>query len=349
MTDRFEWNRRKFIKSAAVLSTAPFASGGSMAHQQSNASPRELSGVIPRKPFGRTGLYVSAMGLGGYHLGSAETDHAASDIVAKALDHGVNFFDNAWEYHDGLSEERLGKALKGKRDQAIVMTKVCTHGREKKIAMRMLEESLRRLQTDYLDVWQIHEVIYENDPDLIFAQNGAAEALSAAKQQGKVRFIGFTGHKDPEIHLKMLSYDFPFDTIQMPLNCCDATFRSFETQVLPEANRRGMAALGMKSLGGSGELVKFGVATAEQGLRYAMSLPVATTISGIDSMEVLDQNLRVAVNFQPLDTSEMQSLRDRCRLAAADGHLELFKMTTKYDGKVGREQHHFPTVQELPL
>lgn len=320
-----------------------------MAHQQSNASPRELSGVIPRKPFGRTGLYVSAMGLGGYHLGSAETDHAASDIVAKALDHGVNFFDNAWEYHDGLSEERLGKALKGKRDQAIVMTKVCTHGREKKIAMRMLEESLRRLQTDYLDVWQIHEVIYENDPDLIFAQNGAAEALSAAKQQGKVRFIGFTGHKDPEIHLKMLSYDFPFDTIQMPLNCCDATFRSFETQVLPEANRRGMAALGMKSLGGSGELVKFGVATAEQGLRYAMSLPVATTISGIDSMEVLDQNLRVAVNFQPLDTSEMQSLRDRCRLAAADGHLELFKMTTKYDGKVGREQHHFPTVQELPL
>jgi len=320
-----------------------------MAHQQSNASPRELSGVIPRKPFGRTGLHVSAMGLGGYHLGSAETDHAASDIVAKALDHGVNFFDNAWEYHDGLSEERLGKALKGKRDQAIVMTKVCTHGREKKIAMRMLEESLRRLQTDYLDVWQIHEVIYENDPDLIFAQNGAAEALSAAKQQGKVRFIGFTGHKDPEIHLKMLSYDFPFDTIQMPLNCCDATFRSFETQVLPEANRRGMAALGMKSLGGSGELVKFGVATAEQGLRYAMSLPVATTISGIDSMEVLDQNLRVAVNFQPLDTSEMQSLRDRCRLAAADGHLELFKMTTKYDGKVGREQHHFPTVQELPL
>ena len=229
------------------------------------------------------------------------------------------------------------------------MTKVCTHGREKKIAMRMLEESLRRLQTDHLDVWQIHEVVYENDPDLIFAQNGAAEALLAAKQQGKVRFIGFTGHKDPEIHLKMLYHDFPFDTIQMPLNCCDATFRSFETQVLPEANRRGMAALGMKSLGGSGELVKFGAITAEQGLRYAMSLPVATTISGIDSMQVLNQNLRVAVNFQSLEASEMQSLREQCRLAAADGHLELFKMTTKYDGKVGREQHHFPTAEQLPL
>jgi uncharacterized protein len=213
----------------------------------------------------------------------------------------------------------------------------------------MLEESLRRLQTDHLDVWQIHEVVYENDPELIFAQNGAAEALLAAKQQGKVRFIGFTGHKDPEIHLKMLSHDFPFDTIQMPLNCCDATFRSFETQVLPEANRRGMAALGMKSLGGSGELVKLGAVTAEQGLRYAMSLPVATTISGIDSMQVLDQNLRVAANFQPLVAAEMQRLRDQCRIAAADGHLELFKMTTKYDGKVGREQHHFPTVQQLPL
>jgi predicted aldo/keto reductase-like oxidoreductase len=320
-----------------------------MAQPQSSAPQPDLSGVVPRRMLGRTGLQVSAIGIGGYHLGSAETDQAANEIVAKAIDYGVNFFDNAWEYHDGLSEERLGKALKGKRDRAVVMTKVCSHGREKKIAMRMLEESLRRLQTDHLDVWQIHEVIYENDPDLIFAQNGAAEALLDAKQQGKVRFIGFTGHKDPEIHLKMLSHDFPFDTVQMPLNCCDATFRSFETQVLPEANRRNLGALGMKSLGGSGELVKFGAVTAEQGLRYAMSLPVATTISGIDSMQVLDQNLRVAVGFQPLDSPQMQSLRDQCRLAAGDGHLELFKMTTKYDGKVGREQHHFPAIEELPL
>jgi uncharacterized protein len=353
MSPKSEFNRRNFIKGAAVLGAAPIFSGakmvgGSMA-QQTEQSQEVPSGVVPKKPLGKTGVQVSAMGLGGYHLGSAETDQAATEIVAKALDHGVTFFDNAWEYHDGLSEERVGKALKGKRDQAFVMTKVCTHGRDKKIAMRMLEESLRRLQTDHLDLWQIHEVVYDNDPDLIFAPNGAAEALLAAKQQGKVRFIGFTGHKDPEIHLKMLSHDFPFDTVQMPLNCCDATFRSFETHVLPEATRRGIAALGMKSLGGSGELVRHGAVTPEQGLRYAMSLPVATTISGVDNMQVLDQNLKVAVNFEPLDAAAMKSLREQCRFLASDGRLELFKMTTKYDGKVGREQHHFPTTQELPI
>jgi aryl-alcohol dehydrogenase-like predicted oxidoreductase len=351
MGSKPEWSRRSFIKRAAVLGAVPLIPGGAMAQQDQGKSRSQQvpSGEVPKKQLGRTGVQVSAMGLGGYHLGSAETDQAAIEIVAKALDHGVNFFDNAWEYHDGLSEERMGRALKGKRDRAFVMTKVCTHGREKKLAMRMLEESLRRLQTDHLDLWQIHEVVYDNDPDLIFAQDGAAEALTAAKQQGKVCFIGFTGHKDPEIHLKMLSHDFPFDTIQMPLNCCDASFRSFETHVLPEANRRGIAALGMKSLGGSGELVRHGAITAEQGLRYAMSLPVATTISGIDSMEVLDQNLKVAVDFKPLGSLEMQALRDQCRAVAADGRFELFKMTTKYDGKVGREQHHFPTTQELPL
>jgi aryl-alcohol dehydrogenase-like predicted oxidoreductase len=349
VASNFEWNRRRFIKGAAVLGAAPLIAGGSMAQPQPAQSQPVPDGQVPKKPLGRTGVQVSAMGLGGYHLGSAETDQAANEIVAKAFDHGVTFFDNAWEYHDGLSEERLGKALRGKRDQAFVMTKVCTHGRDKKIAMRMLEESLRRLQTDHLDLWQIHEVVYDNDPDLIFAPNGAAEALLAAKQQGKVRFVGFTGHKDPEIHLKMLSHDFPFDSVQMPLNCCDATFRSFETHVLPEATGRGIAALGMKSLGGSGELVRHGAVTPEQGLRYAMSLPVATTISGVDSMQVLDQNLRVAVNFQPLASAEMQALRDQCRFLASDGRLELFKMTTMYDGKVGREQHHFPTTQELPI
>ena len=174
---------------------------------------------VPKRPLGHTGLEVSALGVGGYHLGSANSDAEATQIVNEALDAGVNFFDNAWEYHGGVSEERLGRALKGKRDQAVVMTKVCTHGRDKTVAMRQLEESLRRLQTDHLDIWQIHEVIYENDPDLIFAPNGAAEALLQAKQQGKVRFLGFTGHKDPSIHLKMLSHDFPFDTVQMPLNC----------------------------------------------------------------------------------------------------------------------------------
>ncbi len=222
------------------------------------------------------------------------------------MDAGINFFDNAWEHHDGRSEEVLGKALKGRRQDAIVMTKVCTHGRDRKVAMQQLEESLRRLQTDHLDIWQGPEVVYWNDPDLIFAPGGAAEALVEAKQQVKVRFIGFTGHKDPRIHLKMLRHDFPFDTVQMPLNCFDGSFRSFEQQVLPEANRRGIVALGMKSFGGSGESLRKGAVPPGEALSYAMSLPVAVTISGIDTPEVLAQNLEIARGFQPLDRGALR-------------------------------------------
>jgi len=307
------------------------------------------SGTIPRRKLGKTGVDVSILGLGGFHLGSTKDQAEANQIVHEALDAGVNFFDNCWEYHEGVSEERLGIALQGHRQEAVLMTKVCTHGRDKKVAMRMLEESLRRLRTDYLDVWQIHEVVYWNDPDLIFAADGAAEGLLQAKKEGKVRFIGFTGHKDPAIHLKMLTHDFPFDTIQMPLNCFDATFRSFETQVLPEAIRRGIAPLGMKSMGGSGEMVKQGGVTPEEALRYAMSLPVATTISGIDSLEVLRQNLAIVRQFTPLSSDQMTSLRERSRELAADGRLELFKTTTKYDGAEGRKQHQYPDAEELPV
>jgi uncharacterized protein len=306
------------------------------------------SGSIPKRPLGRTGLQVSILGVGGYHLGSAKDPSEAKTIVDTALDAGINFFDNAWDYHDGASEEWLGAALKGKRDRVVLMTKVCTHGRDKTVAMRMLEESLKRLQTDHLDVWQIHEVIYDNDPDLIFKPNGAAEALAQAKKDGKVRFVGFTGHKDPAIHLKMLSHDFPFDTVQMPLNCLDSTFRSFEKRVLPEVNRRGMAPLGMKSMGGSGELIQYGVATPEEALRYAMSLPVAVTISGMESPGVLRQNLEIVRSFQPMSPAEMQKLRDRSRAAASDGRFELFKTTKKYDGDIGRQQHGFPLATELP-
>ncbi len=305
--------------------------------------------AIPKRPLGKTGIQVSALGLGGFHLGSAESDQEANAIVAQALDAGINFFDNAWEYHDGKSEVRLGNALKGKRDQAIVMTKVCTHGRKKDVAMRMLEESLNRLQTDHIDVWQVHEVVYYNDPDLIFAKDGVIEALEMAKKQGKVRFVGFTGHKDPAIHPKMLSHGYAFDTVQMPLNCFDASYRSFETQVLPEVNRRGMAALGMKSMGGSGEAVKNGAVTAAEALRYAMSLPVAVTISGMESMGVLKQNLEVASGIQPASPSELSALRNRVKMYASDGRFELFKSTVKYDGALGREQHGFPTPAMLPV
>jgi aryl-alcohol dehydrogenase-like predicted oxidoreductase len=349
MTGDDSFTRRTFVKGAAVVTVSMLTNpvfGKSSDPQEAPGTP---SDSVPRRSLGKTGAQVSILGVGGYHLGSTKNQQEATELVATAMGAGINFFDNAWEYHDGVSEEKLGIALKGKRQDAFVMSKVCTHGRGKDVAMQQLEESLRRLQTDHLDLWQIHEVVYYNDPDLIFAPGGAAEALLAAKQQGKVRFIGFTGHKNPAIHLKMLSHDFPFDTVQMPLNCLDATFRSFETQVLPVATRKGMGVLGMKSLGGSGEIVTNGAATAHEGLSYAMSLPVSTTISGMESLAVLQQNLKIASGFKPLNAEAMQATRDRVRTFAADGRYELFKTTTKYDGKVGRDQHHFPTVEKLPV
>ena len=290
-----QFSRRDFVKGAAAFTASAVANARiAMAARKPEKPSRSGAGggaatgpQIATRELGKTGAQVSILGVGGYHLGSTKDQQEANELVARSLDAGINFFDNAWDYHDGLSEERLGTALRGKRDRAFVMTKVCTHGRGKDVAMQMLEQSLRRLQTDHLDLWQIHEVIYYNDPDLIFAPGGAAEALLAAKQQGKVRFIGFTGHKDPAIHLRMLNQNFPFDTVQMPLNAFDASFRSFEQQVLPEANKRGIGVLGMKSLGGSGEMVTGGAITPAEGLRYAMSLPVATTISGMDTLGVL--------------------------------------------------------------
>ncbi len=303
-------------------------------------------GAIPRRVLGSTGEYVSAIGLGGFHLGLVPTEREATRIVHAAIEAGVTFMDNAWEYHDGKSEARLGKALTGRRDEVFLMTKVCTHGRDAKVAMRMLDESLRRLKTDYLDLWQVHEVAFYNDPERHFMKGGVIEALDKAKRQGKVRFVGFTGHKDPALHLRMLSYDYPFDTVQMPLNCFDASFRSFEQQVLPELQRRGIGAIGMKSLGGEGAMVKKNVITAQEGLAYAMSLPVATTVSGIDSMRVLRQNLGVACGFKPLGARALAALRARVAEVAADGRFELYKTTAKHEAAVGRKQHGFPSMEE---
>ncbi len=302
----------------------------------------------PKRPMGSTGLQVSILGMGGYHLGTAKSQEEVNDMVAKALDHGINFFDNAWEYHKGLSEERVGTALKGKRDQAIVMTKVCTHGRKKELAMQMLEESLKRLQTDHLDVWQVHEVVYYNDPELIYETDGVLEALTMAKQQGKVRFVGFTGHKNPSIHLDMLNRGFHFDTVQMPINPFDYSYRSFEKNVVPVATQKGMAVFSMKSMGGSGEPIVNGALTPTEALTYAMSVPgVSTTISGMESMGVLNQNLEILRNFQPLSPKQMADLREHGR-QFNDGRYELFKSTVKYDGDLGREQHHYPSTDELP-
>src|ERR1700684_1328698 len=354
MADERSISRRDFVRTAAgTVGTVSVQALANVAPRHAaipgNAQqPPEHSELVPKRDLGKTGEKVSAIGVGGFHLGSTKDQNEANELVSRALDAGITFFDNCWDYHDGQSEVILGNALIGKRNKAFLMTKVCTHGRGKDVAMEQREESLSRLQPDHLDLWQIHEVIHYNDPDLIFAPGGAAEALLTAKQQGKVRFIGFTGHKDPAIHLRMLSHDFPFDTVQMPLNCLDATFRSFETQVMPEANRRGIAVLGMKSMGGSGEIISHGAATPSDALRYAMSLPVATTISGMDSLGVLAQNLAIAKGFQPMKPEELQALRERVRVFAADGRYELFKTTKKYDGEVGREQHHYPNSQKLP-
>jgi aryl-alcohol dehydrogenase-like predicted oxidoreductase len=215
--------------------------------------------------------------------------------------------------------------------------------------MEQLNQSLKRLKTDHLDLWQVHECVYFNDPERHFAKDGVIEALDEAKKAGKVRFVGFTGHKDPEIHLKMLSYNYPFDSCQMPLNCFDATYRSFEKRVLPEVNRRGMAALGMKSMLGGGQAVIDMPTTPQEMLSYAMSLPVSVTISGVDSLEVLHQNLAVARGFKPLSSDQMDALRQRAAAAAGDGHLELYKSSKKFDAAVGRGQHGYPPQAELPL
>ncbi|HWE01944.1 MAG TPA: aldo/keto reductase [Tepidisphaeraceae bacterium] len=340
-------NRRQFLQTtaAAGLTFANAGAGAAESPQVSNVGPDR----VPRKALGKTGVEVSAMGLGGYSLADSPTLEEATQIVHEAVEAGINFFDNAWEYHDGRSEEWMGQALKGLRDKVFLMTKVCTHGRDKNVAMQQLEQSLKRLNTDHLDLWQIHECVYWNDPEWHFRKGGVVEALDQAKKQGKVRFVGFTGHKHPDIHLAMLSHDYPFDTVQMPLNCFDASYRSFEKNVLPEVIRRGMGALGMKSLCGGGSGIINSPISVQDALRYAMSLPVSTTISGVDSLTVLRQNLAVARGFKPLDASQMQALRDKCAQAAGDGHLELYKSTKKFDGKPGREQHGFPLAEALPV
>jgi aryl-alcohol dehydrogenase-like predicted oxidoreductase len=304
---------------------------------------------IPTRRFGRHPDLVSIIGMGGYHLGTIGTVKEAIAVVHAAIDAGVTFMDNAWDYNDGVSEIRMGKALKGRRDQVFLMTKVCTHGRDARTAMKQLEESLERLQTDYLDLWQIHECVYDDEPDLHFAPGGVVEALEKAKSQGKVRYVGFTGHKDPAIHLRMLAHGFPFDSCQLPLNGFDAGFRSFEREVLPELNRRGIAPIGMKSLGGSGAPVARRAVKIADALRYAMSLPVTTTVSGIDSMKVLKQNLRIASGFVPMTPPEMAAYRAHAAKWASDGRFELYKTTAMFDGDEGRRQHGFPTSGDLAV
>jgi len=292
------------------------------------------SSVVPYRDLGRTGVKVSAIGLGGAHLAGKKVDAAlAVRIVRSALDRGINFLDNSWDYHDGASEKHVGKALQdGYRERAFVMTKI--DGRSKKAAARQLDESLKRLGTDHIDLVQHHEVIRFDDPHRIFDADGANAALLEARQAGKLRFIGFTGHKDPHVHLHMLQVarenGFTFDTVQMPLNVMDAHYRSFGRMVLPELVRQGIGVLGMKSMG-SGVILKSGAVQPVECLHYAMNLPTSVVITGVDSMAILDQAIHAATTFRPLSQEEVDALLARTKDAAAKGEFELFKISSLFD------------------
>jgi aryl-alcohol dehydrogenase-like predicted oxidoreductase len=288
---------------------------------------------IPYRTLGRTGEKVSAIGVGGFHLGLINDAQGSVRIVRTAIDRGITFLDNCWDYNEGQSEIRMGKALKdGYRNRAFLMTKV--DGRSKKEAAKQIEQSLRRLQTDHVDLMQFHEVIRFEDPDRIFAADGAIEAFLEAKQAGKLRFIGFTGHKDPHVHLYMLEtaarHNFQFDTVQMPLNLMDAHFRSFQHHVLPVLVKNNIGVLGMKSMG-AGVILQSKTVTPIECLHYAMNLPTSVVITGIDKMEILDQAVQAAHTFHPLSEDEVAKLLAKTAAVAGSGKFELFKTTSHHD------------------
>lgn len=329
--------RRDFIQAgglaaASALSEAAMAQAGSVS-----------SGGLPTRVLGRTGVRVSILCLGGWHIGAVKDESEAIRIMHAALDQGINFFDNAWDYHDGRAEEVMGKALAmdKRRDRVFLMTKNCE--RDYDGSMRNLEDSLRRLKTDRIDLWQFHECVYDNDPDWIFEKGGLRAALEARKQ-GKVRFIGFTGHKDPRIHLKMLSKPHDWDTAQMPINVMDAHFRSFQNEVIPVCQKKNVGVIGMKGLAGGypeGRLTSKAGLTVEECYRYALSLPVASQVVGINSMKHLEQDLAIARNFKPMAAEERKTLLARVKDVAGDGRHELFKTTRDFDGPLHRKQHGF--------
>jgi len=295
---------------------------------------------LPVRELGKTGLKVSIVGFGGGDFVRPHIDEPMSiRLVHAAIDAGMTFMDNAFEYADGEAERRMGLALKGRRDQVTLMTKVCA--RDRKTAQAELEESLRRLQTDVIDIWQFHEINYDSDADWIFRTDGAIEAALAARQAGKIRFIGFTGHKSPHILQKMLDKDFAWDTCQMPINVPDAHYRSFQREILPQLNARGIGAIGMKSLGGLGQFVTKLQLTAQQCRRYALTMPISTLVCGIQSLENLAQDLAIARDFVPMPAEEQQALLASVAEEAGDGRYEYFKSTQMFDSKYHRQQHGF--------
>jgi aryl-alcohol dehydrogenase-like predicted oxidoreductase len=318
-------HRRDFLKKAAATGIVT-----SLADKVSRAA--EAS--IPYRRLGRTGEKVSMVGLGGYHLGTQPDEQESIRIIRTALDNNINFLDNCWDYHDGQSEIRMGKALRdGYRKKAFLMTKI--DGRTKTAAVKQIDESLRRLQTDHIDLLQFHEVIRDTDPDHIFASGGGMEAALEAKKQGKIRYIGFTGHKSPDIHLKMLetafARNFTFDTVQMPLNVMDAHYNSFEKKVLPVLVKHQIGVLGMKPMGDKIILSSKTVSPVEC-LHYAMNLPTSVVITGCDSMQILEQALETARSFRPMPQPAVTALLAKTAPVAGKGEFEPYKTTHNFDG-----------------
>ena len=325
-------SRREFLgMTAASLLMAGGLSG--------TAKPDSKNGM-PYRTLGRTGEKVSVIGLGGYHLGNQSDPGESIRIIRTGIDEGINFLDNCWDYNGGESEIRMGKALRdGYRQKAFLMTKI--DGRNKTAAATQLNESLRRLQTDRIDLLQFHEVIRDSDPDRIFAEGGGMEAAVEARKAGKIRFIGFTGHKSPDIHLKMLAtgskHGFTFDAVQMPLNVMDAHFNSFEKRVLPVLTKDGVGVLGMKPMGDK-VILRSKTVTAVECLYYAMNLPTSVVITGCDSLSILQQALRAAHDFQPMGPSQVAALLAKTAKAAEGGQFELYKTSHQFDGTVANPQ-----------
>ena len=325
-------NRREFVGMAAASLL--------MAGTLSASASADRKNGIPYRPLGSTGENVSVIGLGGYHLGKQSDPAESIRIIRTGIDEGINFLDNCWDYNGGESEIRMGKALRdGYRERAFLMTKI--DGRTKTAAAVQLNESLRRLQTDRIDLLQFHEVIRDSDPDRVFAENGGMEAVLEAKKAGKVRFIGFTGHKSPDIHLKMLAtaskHGFKFDAVQMPLNVMDAHFNSFEKKVLPVLTEDRIGVLGMKSMGDH-IILESKTVTPTECLYYAMNLRTSVVITGCDSMQILQQALGAARSFQPMNSSQVAALLTKTSKAAEAGQFELYKTTHNFDGTYANPQ-----------
>ncbi len=332
---RRDQNRREFLGKVAMG-----IAGASVGHSVLEKSLAGATSEMPYRTLGRTGEKISLVGLGGFHIGVPHDAQEGIRIIRTAIDSDINFMDNCWDYHDGESEVRMGKALRdGYRKKVFLMTK--TDGQTKDSYTKQLEDCLRRLQTDVIDLVQFHEVIRMGDPDRIFGPGGAFEAAIAAKKAGKIRYIGFTGHKDPDIHLKMLNtgfaHEFTFDAVQMPLNVMDAHYRSFGKKVLPVLVEHGIGVLGMKPLA-EGIILKTKTATPIECLHYAMNLPTSVVITGCDSLQILDQALEAARTFRPLGETEVASLLAKTAVAGATGMNEPFKNTTQFDGTVHNPQ-----------